>query len=201
MFFTINDRLQKIEEIVTYNNQLFENHKSIIELIKSDDFLKAPASTKHHGCYEGGLFDHSYNVATILADLTVKNQLTWQRPESPYLIGFLHDLCKIDNYVPNLIKIYDEQDNDAIKIGYKQSDDEPYKYNKESLYKGHGTKSVIMACQYESLTPEEIACIVYHMGAFTDKEEWNDYTKAIHKYPNVLWTHHADMIATHIMEV
>lgn len=38
------------------------------------------------------------------------------------------------------------------------------------------------------------------MGAFTDKEEWNNYTRAIHKYPNVLWTHHADMIAAHIIE-
>lgn len=48
----------------------------------------------------------------------------------------------------------------------------------------------------------EAACIRYHMGAFNDKSyEWNDYTRAIHKYPNVLWTHHADMIATHIMEV
>ena len=38
----------------------------------------------------------------------------------------------------------------------------------------------------------------YHMGAFTDKEEWQDYTRAIHRYPNVLWTHQADMIAAHI---
>lgn len=41
-------------------------------------------------------------------------------------------------------------------------------------------------------------CIRYHMGAFTDKEEWQDYTRAIHRYPNVLWTHQADMIAAHI---
>lgn len=54
--------------------------------------------------------------------------------------------------------------------------------------------------QFFTLTEEEIMCIRYHMGAFTDKEEWSDYTRAIHKYPNVLWTHQADMIATHIVE-
>ena len=50
------------------------------------------------------------------------------------------------------------------------------------------------------LTEEEVACIRYHMGAFTDKELWNDYTAAVRKYPNVLWTHTADMIASHIYD-
>ena len=48
---------------------------------------------------------------------------------------------------------------------------------------------------------EEIACIRYHMGAFTDKSEWNDYTRAVKAYPNVLWTHQADMLASHVKGV
>ena len=51
------------------------------------------------------------------------------------------------------------------------------------------------------LTEEEIMCIRYHMGAFTDKDEWNDYTRAVSFYPNVLWTHQADMLASHGMGV
>ena len=51
------------------------------------------------------------------------------------------------------------------------------------------------------LTEEEIMCIRYHMGAFTDKSEWNDYTRAVHQYPNVLWTHQADMLASHVAGV
>jgi hypothetical protein len=51
------------------------------------------------------------------------------------------------------------------------------------------------------LTEEEVACIIYHMGAFTDSKEWGDYNNAIRKYPNVLWTHQADMIASQIMGV
>lgn len=82
---------------------------------------------------------------------------------------------------------------------YKQNVE--FEYNNETLLKGHGDKSVMMLASLIQLTEEEVACIRYHMSAFTDKEEWNDYTRAIHKYPNVLWTHHADMIATHIMEV
>ena len=41
-------------------------------------------------------------------------------------------------------------------------------------------------------------CIRYHMGAFTEKEEWRLYTRAVNQFPNVLWTHQADMIASHI---
>lgn len=44
----------------------------------------------------------------------------------------------------------------------------------------------------------KIMCIRYHMGAFCDKSEWNDYTRAVHKYTNVLWTHQADMLASHV---
>lgn len=47
----------------------------------------------------------------------------------------------------------------------------------------------------------KIMCIRYHMGAFTDKSEWNDYTRAVRQYPNVLWTHQADMLASHVAGV
>ena len=178
---TIRDRRDLIDELINYHKDLFKEHSNMVELIKSDEFLKAPASTKYHGSYEGGLFDHSYNVAITLAKLTIDNSLSWERKESPYIIGFLHDLCKIDNYIPD--------------------SEFPYIYNKETLYKGHGVKSILLASSYETLTEEEVACIVYHMGAFTEKEEWADYTRAIHQFPNVLWTHQADMIAAHILEI
>ena len=31
-----------------------------------------------------------------------------------------------------------------------------------------------------------------------EKEEWNDYTRAVNKYATVLWTHTADMLASHV---
>lgn len=76
-----------------------------------------------------------------------------------------------------------------------------YKHNKNALLKGHGNKSVMKLASLMKLTEEEVACIRYHMGAFTEKEEWRDYTRAVHAYPNVLWTHHADMIASHVKGV
>lgn len=56
----------------------------------------------------------------------------------------------------------------------------------------------MMITSHMQLTEEEVMCIRYHMGAYTDKSEWEYYGRAIEKYPNVLWTHTADMIASKI---
>ena len=166
-------------------------------------FFTAPASTKYHGNYEGGLFDHSYTVARYLKKLTEYCRLGWQNPRSPLLVGMFHDLCKIDQYIPQY-EMREELEPSLL------NDPKPTKfvetlcgdeYNPATLLKGHGDKSVMVLAQYFKLTEEEIMCIRYHMGAFCDKSEWNDYTRAVHKYTNVLWTHQADMFASHVERV
>lgn len=156
-------------------------------------FFTSPASTKYHGNYEGGLFDHSYEVMNTLVEMTEKNGLDWKISRSPYIIGMFHDLCKIDQYTHPTI-------GEAL-CGDVIFDTGRWEYAKNSLLKGHGDKSVMLLSQLLRLTEEEVLCIRYHMGAFTEREEWNDYTRAIHLYPNVLWTHQADMIASHVKGV
>ena len=52
------------------------------------------------------------------------------------------------------------------------------------------------------MTDEEIACIRWHMGAYEkDTRLWNYYGNAIAEYPNVLYTHTADMIASKIVGI
>ena len=77
----------------------------------------------------------------------------------------------------------------------------PTEGDPDAVLKGHGEKSVMLLSQHLSLTMEEILCIRYHMGAFVDQKEWNDYTRAVHMCPNILWTHTANMIAAHILEI
>lgn len=149
-------------------------------------FFSAPASTKYHGDYEGGLFDHSFTVMNILVELSAKNNLKWQRAESPFIVGMFHDLCKIDQY---------RIDNSEP---YTVGEATRYEYRTDTDFKGHGDKSILLLCQHMKLTEEEVMCIRYHMGTFTEKDEWRDYTNAVHRYANVLWTHHADMLASHV---
>ena len=42
-----------------------EGMDKLIEFIEKSDFFKAPASTKYHGAYEGGLLEHSMKVYEI----------------------------------------------------------------------------------------------------------------------------------------
>lgn len=185
------DKANRIE--IFKSMMLCLDDPEIPEKLEEWGFFDAPASTKYHGNYKGGLFDHSFAVTEALVDLTEKNGLIWQLKRSPWIIGMFHDLCKIDQYChPVTGKIVD---GDKCCPIY---DEQAWEYNTDTLLKGHGDKSVMRCASLLQLTEEEVMCIRYHMGAFTDKEEWQDYTRAIHRYPNVLWTHQADMIAAHI---
>lgn len=163
--------------------------EDFLKWLAENGFFTAPASTKYHGTYEGGLFDHSFMVMNLLVELSAANGLKWKRPASPFLVGMFHDLCKIDQY---------RIDNSTP---YTVGEPTRYEYNPNTMYKGHGDKSIILLSQFTTLTDEETACIRYHMGAFTEKEEWRDYTRAVHAFPNVLWTHQADMLASHVVGI
>ena len=174
------EREALIAETIEY---LAENGVALKRPFPVTMFINAPASTKYHGAYEGGLFDHSEAVMDALLDLTDNMTLTWERPESPYIVGLFHDLCKIDMY---------EWDIETGK----------FKYSNDPIIDGHGEKSIIYLQKYIDLTDEEIACIRWHMGAYeTDTKKWEYFDRAIRKYPNVLYTHTADMIASKIVGV
>ena len=118
--------------------------------------------------------------------LTKKLDLRWQRPESPFIVGMFHDLCKCDQYIQ--------------KTGENGSP--VFEYNTKTLLKGHGVKSVIILSQFILLTEEEMLCIRYHMGAYgkdtEEKDEWAGFDLAAKKYETVLWAHQADQLASKI---
>lgn len=171
--FPIRAQMISKMEIIPHEFQLW---------LMKNGFAIAPASAGHHSAYSGGLFDHSFQVFNTLVHLTEKLDLRWEREESPLIIGLFHDLCKIDQYIQT------------------SSYEDTWAYNKKVDMPGHGEKSIILLQKFMVLTDEEIACIRWHMGAFDEKENWQYYSRAIEKYPNVLYTHTADMIATHIEE-
>ena len=150
-------------------------------------FFTAPASTKFHGAYEGGLFDHSFLVAKYLVELTEKLGLKWERAESPYIVGMFHDICKCGLY----------------KL---KADGSGYDFNADLIVSGHGDRSVILLYKLFTymarITDEELACIRWHMGAYeTDTRLWQNYNAAVIKYANVLFTHTADMYVAKVLGV
>ena len=158
---------------------------SVIDFLGHIGFFTQPASTRFHGAYEGGLFDHSLQVTKELIKLTDSLHLKWSRKGSPVIIGMFHDLCKTDLYEVKSL----QQDGDKMCVEYKHSETPSLRGP------AHGSKSVAIASTFIQLTPEEVACIRYHMGAY-EKDEWDNLDVAIRRFNNVLWTHTADMVAS-----
>lgn len=186
--------MTKEERINTFvemcNKMNFGLTDEFLSWLTENGFFTAPASTKYHGVYEGGLFDHSLAVTKRLVKLSMDNKLEWQRKESPFIIGMFHDLCKYDQYVLTV-------DENAYNMLTGTPGEITYKYNENTLLKGHGSKSVMLISQFITLTEEEMLCIRYHMGAY-EKEEWAEFDAAIKKYQNVFWVHAADMLASKV---
>ena len=177
-----NNRFTELERIEQFSKLMNKyTPEDLTYWLIEKGFFKAPASIHHHGAYTGALFDHSFAVTKALLSLTERLELKWQLERSPHIVGMFHDLCKIDNYT--------------------RSDNEAWEYNNAALLPGHGEKSVILLQQHIQLTDEEMLCIRWHMGAFDNKENWNSYGRSVTNYPNVLYTHTADMIAARVLGV
>ena len=169
----MKERKDMVLEILKKIEGVQYGQTNMIRTLSQMGYFDAPASTKYHGAYAGGLADHSIAMCEELVHLTRKLNLEWRNSRSPYIVGLFHDLCKCDQY---------------------RKTEEGYEYN-ESILSGHGEKSVMLLSQIMQLTDEEVLCIRYHMGAY-QREDWTGFDLAIKRYPTVLFTHTADMLVS-----
>ncbi len=159
------------------------------------DFFKAPASTRFHGAYEGGLCEHSLNVYDCLCDYLSRPRVKERygldvTEETVAIVSLLHDLCKINCYRPSFRNVKDEHGVWQKVPSYDYEDALPY---------GHGEKSVYILSGFLRLTREEAFAIRFHMG-FSGSEEVRLVSDAFEKYPLGFALHTADMEATVFME-
>lgn len=147
---------------------------ALLEWLESTDFFTAPASTKYHGAYPGGLVKHSLSVYYTL--LTGPDMTGLYSPQTRAIVSLLHDVCKADYYAG-------EYPNYTVK---------------DQLPMGHGEKSVYLVMKHMELTDDEALAIRWHMGAYDDAFRGGSRAldEAMKKTPLVLALHHADMLAT-----
>lgn len=188
----------KKEEFLTiFDEQIHRQGAADLKnyLLRSD-FFTAPASTRYHCAYEGGLCEHSINVyRRLLANVKMQFGEEWESKvshESVAVCGLLHDLCKIDFY----------------KLDYRNVKEngewqrKPYFTREEALPFGHGEKSVYIAGSFIKLTREEAMAINWHMGGFDARVRGGDYSvsDAYRMFPLAVLLHAADLEATYIDE-
>lgn len=161
-----------------------EGIDALLLWLEDTDFFYAPASTKYHEAYEGGLVEHSLRVyfeLCRLRDIYPDVKIT---DESIIIASLFHDVCKANFY---------EVSTRNTKINDKWETVPYYTINEKYLFGGHGSKSVYLIERFMHLTLSEAAAINTHMGM-----QGNDYScyNTYREYPLAMLLHTADMIAT-----
>lgn len=202
--------------------------KRLLNWMQSDcgngvmNYVNAPASTKYHGNYPGGLMEHSWNVyvwLTIIvgnansmkdADAQLKNEESKAMMDSAAIVALLHDICKVGFYSmePKNRKTYDaEKVKNALQKDVKHDSlgdfiwETVMSYTVTDTHKfGHGEASVAIIEKFLGvlgLTTEERMAIRYHMGDFANERETSE---VYNRYPLAAMLHMADLAATYLEE-
>ncbi len=168
----------KTKETIT---QLLESTKragikALIHWLEMEGFFIAPASTRFHGTYEGGLAEHSLRVYQLLLHIGDLNVLKLDAetspgqkpyelgPENLVIAGLLHDVCKIGAYIPT------------------PDGKNPYKWNR-SQPKDHALLSIARLLERIKLAPVEELMIKYHMGPYGLNEFYGEDDYQTGEYP------------------
>lgn len=168
-------------------------------LLNKSDFFTAPASTKFHSAYEGGLCEHSVkcyyrfaqNLQNEYEEVGAESVIS---AESVAIIALLHDVCKTNFYKTEYRNAKNEF-GEWVKVPYYTVDDQiPY---------GHGEKSVYMISGFMRLTREEAMAINWHMGGWDARVMGGSssaLSNAFYKYKNAFLFHISDAQATYLDE-
>ena len=145
-------------------------------------YLTAPASTRYHLNYEGGLLEHSVNVCEAL--LRLRSALSpGISEESCVVVSLLHDLGKAGVpgkplYLPNTPT--QKQKEYGIAAPFRMSD--------RLTYMSVPVRSLYLIGPRFPLTEDEAQAIVYHDGQYVD----DNHSVAAKEKPLLLLLHYAD---------
>ena len=177
-----------------------EGKEALREWLLSDgcDFFTAPASTKYHGNYTGGLCEHSldvYDMAVglegLYRDNIRKQYLVLNRPydrdqfmESMTVAALFHDLCKANFY--------------KAKVNGRNMN---YTVDEQLPFGGHGSKSVYMLSKYlKDIRDDEAIAINCHMGFSRSEDKTISIGESFRFSPLAWIIHVADEAATFMLD-
>ena len=165
----------------------------LIDWLEKSDFFSAPASSKFHGNYPGGLCEHSLNVNDVamhLRDKYIPDQIS---DESVAVAALFHDLCKVHCY----------------KKGFRNVKNDAGVWEKKEVWEiderlplGHGEKSCIILQWFIRPTVDELLAIRWHMSGFDKSVIGGDYSvsRAQDFTPLCGLIQAADMVASNLVE-
>ena len=158
----------------------------LLAWLEGTDFFTAPASTRFHGSFPGGLCHHSVNVWHRLLQLRgTPGRCARHAPVQRRDRGSLRAAARC--LQGKFLQHRDAQPQKrAGPLGAG-----PLLCGQRKVVYGHGEKSVFLIERFLRLTAEEAVAIRFHMGAFDDSTR-NAYAQAAEQVPLAFWLHTAD---------
>lgn len=168
----------------------------LLDWLEGTDFYSAPASTRFHGSYPGGLVYHTLNVVYELRELVKFYEVEGIPKESIIIVALAHDFCKINTYEEIMVNVPPQRSNTGKweqQLGYKKN---------ELLKLGHGAKSLSILQDFITLEDYEKEAIFWHMGAYDTGvlSSMHDLYDVFEENKLAFLLHIADMVATYITE-
>lgn len=163
-------------------------------LKEKSDFFTAPASSRFHLAREGGLLEHSVNVAKLMLRFENHPDYGSEPADSLVICGLLHDLCKTNYYKVSTRNVKNEQTG--------QWEKQPFYMVEDSFPYGHGEKSVYMIERFFRLKAPEAMAIRWHMGGFDEASRGGSFaiSRAYERYPLAVKLQLCDVEASYLVE-
>jgi len=181
------------------------NKQSLITYLEASDFFTAPASTKYHGSFEGGLCSHClavYDNMRTLVDMKGLNYVITL--EEITVVALFHDLSKINFYtLENRNKKFYSDSGSKTDAGGKYDWVVVKEYGVKPIeerfvYGSHEQTAEYLASCFLPLTISERQAILYHMGGMA-KDSIPDMVTTIYGMNNLaVILHLADMLASYV---
>lgn len=187
---TVLERYQKLKGLVVNRKEDFDRLCDFME--NNTDFLRSPASTKFHLCCEGGLLEHSCNVAENLLHLR-EAMAPEIDVESCVIVALVHDLGKA-GMPGNPQYLKNEPTERQKQYGYGAT--VPYRFNNDLTYLSVPVRSLYLAAPLIDLTDSEAQAIIYHDGQYVD----DNHSVATREEPLTLLLQYADSWSSFVTE-
>lgn len=204
----INKNKEEFISLIRSINREFDKEKLINWLENKSDFFTAPASTKYHCSYEGGLCEHSLNVYYALRNLNYSYmpELTATSEEVEQgihkykydedtlkIVGLLHDISKANYYETYTKNVKDSNGNWQQVQDYKIKED-------RFIYGNDEQNTEFMVSTFIPLTVDEKVALLHKSGGKAFDSNQENIPIIFNKYQLAALLHCADMLSCYILE-
>ena len=192
----IENNKNRFKDLVSNISRLSDEEVAyVLDWLDKTDFFIAPASTKYHNAYDGGLCEHSLHVYDNLMKLyeTFHFKIEEDDLDSIAIVSLFHDIGKVNFYKKEIKhrKVVNEDGSSHWEdyVGYSY-----YDSTSRFFVGNHEETCAYIASTLVPLRPSEYAAILNHHGGLDWSSTKQGPADVYCAYPIAMYLHLADMV-------